>query len=116
MASILDLKRQTYMKLNASTRKPALDYLSAKYKNIRFALPAKISMVIDHSNVANSPGIAHLAYGDKNYWWVICLFNGIIDPIADIESGTTLQLPALADINAFLSSQDQQDLTTSVTI
>lgn len=116
MASILDLNRRTYMKIGGTTKKPALDCLSAKYKNIKFVLTPQISYVITSADTANLPGLSSQIYGSRDYWWVIGLFNGILDPIGGLEPGMVLQLPTLADINAFLSTQDTQAENSSVTI
>lgn len=113
MATVLDLNRRTYMKRGQAKRE-TLDYLSAKYKNLRFILPANQSYVISTRDKANAPGLAFQFYGDRGYWWVICLYNGILDPINGFEPGMVIQLPTLADINALLSSQDTQQLAASV--
>lgn len=112
--SLIDLKRITYMDVNGTTKNPRLSYLSAKYKNIRFFLPPVNTYVVTSADVANLPGIAFNVYRDKDYWWVIGLYNGIIFPERDLKPGMVLQLPALSDINALLASEEQQ--LTNVTI
>jgi hypothetical protein len=114
--SILDLNRSSYLRLGGTPKRPGVDYLSAKYKNIKFTLTPKQSYTVSNSDMANAPGIAFSVYGDADYWWVICLFNGILNPITDFKPGMVLQLPTLADINAFLSSQDTSPEDAQVTI
>jgi hypothetical protein len=114
MSSLVDLKRINYMTLGGSTKNPRIDYLSAKYKNIRHLLPAVNTYVVTASDVANLPGIALNVYRDKDYWWVIGLYNGIIFPETDLVPGLVLQLPSLSDINSLLASEEQQ--LTNVTI
>lgn len=114
MSSLVDLKRITYMKVSGSTKKPRLNYLSAKYKNIRHLLPAVNTYVVTSSDVANLPGIAFNVYRDRDYWWVIGLYNGIIFPETDLVPGLVLQLPSLSDINSLLAAEDRS--LTNVTI
>jgi len=116
MANILDLNRASYLQTGGTTKKPYLDYLSPKYLNIKFQLPASKNYIVDGSDRANAPGIAFNFYGDRDYWWIVCMYNGIIDPITEFSPGTVLQLPSLADVNTFLSSQDPQQLSTLITI
>ena len=114
MSSLVDLKRVTYMEIGGSQKNPRLNYLSAKYKNIRHLLPAANTYVVTSSDVSNLPGISFNVYRDKDYWWVIGLYNGIIFPETDLVPGLVLQLPSLSDINALLASEDQA--LTNVTI
>jgi hypothetical protein len=115
-STVLDLNRKSYMNVGGTSKKPNLNYLSAKYKNIRFLLNAEFSYTVDISDVANSPGIAFNVYGDRDYWWVVCLYNGVTDPINGFVPGMVLQLPTLADINALLSAQDTQQTNATVII
>lgn len=110
MSTFIDLNRASYLK--ASPSPDRLNYLSAKYKNIRFNLKASQSFTLTNQDIANAPGIAFSVYGDVGYWWVICMFNGVISPIEDLVPGATLQLPSLSDLNAYLTSQDQSLINT----
>lgn len=116
--SAIDLRRVTYMTTStAKASTQSLDYFSAKYLNIKNVLPVSQIYTLNLSDYANAPGLAFQFYGDTGYWWVICLYNGIIDPITGFQPGDTINLPSLADINALLSNQDEQLLaTTTVTI
>lgn len=115
-SSVLDLNRVSYLSLGGNTKKPALDYLSPKYLNIKYLLPAAKAYNMTSADQANAPGIAFSFYGSADYWWVVCLYNGILDPITELTPGRVLQLPNLADVNAFLSSQDTQQLDVQLTI
>lgn len=115
-SSILQLNRQAYLTIGGTTKRPYLDFLSPKYLNIKHKLPSAKSYAIDGADQANAPGIAFSFYGSADYWWIVCLYNGILDPITELVPGLVLQLPNLADVNAFLSSQDTQQLDALVTI
>lgn len=114
MTTVLNLNRSAYLSRGTDTK--SLDYLTAKYLNIRYIVPARESFVVTQADNANSPGIAFDYYGSADYWWIICMFNGILDPVEDLTPGRVLQLPSLADINAFLSLKETegQDLTTTI--
>lgn len=114
MSAFIDLNRATYLK--GSVDPSRLNYLSAKYKNITFRIVPKQHYVVTHADTANSFGLADAIYGDKGYWWVLCMFNGILDPISEISPGVTLKLPSLADINNFLTSQDSNVVNSTVVI
>ena len=114
MSTVLNLNRSAYLSAGVSPK--TLSYLSAKYLNIRYIVPARDTFVVTQAYVANAPGIAFDYYGSQDYWWVVCLFNGILDPIEDFVPGLALQLPSLTDINAFLSLKETegQDLTVTI--
>lgn len=120
MTALVNLNRSFYMSTTTVVQtggsKQVLDYLSPKYKNIRYKLPINQTITIGAHDQANAPGIAHRIYGDKSYWWVVCMFNGIINPVTELEPGTVIMLPSLNDINALLSEEpsDNSGISTVV--
>lgn len=114
MATMIDLNRATYLQVGGVEGAPVIDYLSANYLNIRFLLKARDTYQVTTADSCNLPGIAHKVYGDKGYWWIIGMYNGIIDPVQDLVPGLVLQLPAISDINAMLSKQTAQTLTNVI--
>jgi len=113
MSSFVDLNRASYLKDGTEDR---LNYMSAHYLNIKFLVPPSFVYVVKISDVANAPGIAFNVYGDRGYWWIVCLYNGILEPISAFKPGTSLQLPSLSDINLFLTTQEQADGSNVITI
>lgn len=106
MSSFVELSRASY--LRGSVSPDRLNYLSAHYKNIRFRVPATQRYNVTAFDECNAPGIAYNVYGDKGYWWVVCQYAGINNPMTQFVPGLVLQLPSLADLNTFLTSiQDQ---------
>lgn len=59
----------------------------------------------------NLPGIAHAYMGDKSFWWVILMFNGLQDPVGDIVSGLKLKIPNKSEIMRLLESDPLTTLT-----
>lgn len=39
--------------------------------------------------------ISNLAYGTPDLWWVIYEFNGIKDPLFELQTGTVLRIPSI---------------------
>lgn len=114
-ATLLSLNRATFMTSDPNNPN-SLDYLSAKYKNIGQILPASQTLIITQKYVANPFGIAFDVYGNRDYWWLVCLFAGVLNPITDFINGMVIQLPSLSDLNALLNSQTTADLGANVTL
>jgi hypothetical protein len=44
--------------------------------------------------------LGYLFYGDEGLWWVICQYNGIIDPFAELVEGKMLLIPTTERVKA----------------
>lgn len=42
--------------------------------------------------------IASMYYRNPQYWWIIAIANDIIDPLTELEIGTTLRIPPLLSV------------------
>ena len=45
--------------------------------------------------------ISQKVYGTVTFWWVICLTNGIANPLTDLSVGQQLEIPNILDIYDF---------------
>lgn len=81
----------------------SLDYLSSRYNSIGFLVYAGSTYRISQSDLANLPGIADRLYSDINLWWLLAMYNGIVDPINDLVVGLVLRVPTLSSIQEFLA-------------
>ena len=45
--------------------------------------------------------ISYKNYGTVDFWWIICLVNGIENPLDDLEEGQILKIPNQFDIFNF---------------
>ena len=45
--------------------------------------------------------ISYKTYGTVRYWWIICLVNGIQNPLSDFVVGNVLKIPNILDIYDF---------------
>lgn len=51
--------------------------------------------IVSDSDLGQPDRIAWRVYGDSNWWWLICSYNGIINPMTDMYLGQRLRIPAL---------------------
>lgn len=51
--------------------------------------------------------VAQSFYGSVEYWWVICEFNGIRDPMFELKLGQILRIPALKRVLAAISALEE---------
>ncbi len=42
-------------------------------------------------------------YGTTEFWWVICMVNGIIDPLVDMVEGMRLKQPSYQAVQQLMS-------------
>jgi hypothetical protein len=49
-----------------------------------------------------------LFYGNEEFWWIICQYNGIIDPIGELVQGRRLLIPLLDRAKKQFLVYDQQ--------
>jgi hypothetical protein len=93
-----------------------LDIYTAKFKDIRFSVPASASVEIDASTESNLPYLAEKYLGDQNLWWIILEYNGLIDPIDDVSPGVTLLIPERRSVIAYLDANLNNTLSTTLEI
>jgi len=88
--------------------KKDIDVCNSPYTNIRYGVTVDKVITIDSKYEANLPGLAYDYYGDQRYWRAILAFNGLVDPINDIQTGVQLGMPNKASLEAFMSSNKEQ--------
>ena len=74
-----------------------------EHTGLRESITASTIYEVSEAFENRAPSIAHEVYGDEKYWWVICLFNGILDPTRDMTVGLRLRIPDKAELDAYLS-------------
>lgn len=115
ISALTSLDRVNYLEVGDDPVRISLDYLSAKYKHIRFVIPAASTFTVTHGFERNAPGIAHEIYRNQKYWPYLMLYNGVVDPVEDVVLGLLLQIPSKEDIDSLLNAEDTSELT-AVTI
>ena len=63
------------------------DSFHSLYKNLRYQIKNYTTYKVTSGDVANLPGISFNVYGTVNLWRVILEFNGLSDPINDVQVG-----------------------------
>lgn len=81
-----------------------LDVFGAKFKNIRYNLPAERTIQLKAEDAHNLPGLAFRLLGDTSLWWVLLDFNGLYDAIEDIRPGMYLRIPSRTNLIAYLET------------
>lgn len=89
-----------------------LDVQSSEYANVRWNVPVDRLVTITAPYVANLPGLAYDVYGNQDYWRAILAFNGLQDPISDVQVGVVIGLPNDAGLQAFLTRTKQSNSVT----
>jgi hypothetical protein len=90
-----------------------LDALSSSYINVRFGVPVVQLVTVSAKYAANLPGLAFDFYGSVDYWRAILAFNGLQDPVSDVQVGVVLGLPDQSGLQAFLAATNE-DLTQTI--
>ena len=89
-----------------------LDVQNSEYTNVRWGVPVYKIITITSAYVANLPGLAYAVYGNQDYWRAILAFNGLQDPISDVQVGVVIGLPNDAGLQAFLTRTKQSSSVT----
>jgi len=83
-----------------------IDWMSADYVQERRLLVDYItsydSYLVTEANQSLPEVISYDVYGTSDLWWVLCLYNGIIDPMRELLPGVELKVPNLEQIDSFL--------------
>jgi hypothetical protein len=88
------------------------DVFQSGYKNIRFNIQQTQQIQLDDSTAYNLPGICYQAYGDTSLWYGLMAYNGLSDPLTDIQPGIVLLIPPKSAIQAYISRQASSSAST----
>lgn len=89
-----------------------LDVFSAKFRDLALLSATSRVITIDASTEANLPYIAEKYLGTSRLWWAILMYNGLLDPIADISIGTRLAIPSRSSLVTVLESSNRSNIST----
>ena len=56
---------------------------------------------IEQGDLMRPDLISYRIYGTIDYWWLICMINGIQNPLKDMVVGALLEIPSVLDIYDF---------------
>ncbi len=80
------------------------DWLNTTYVGSIKSLPVSQKLILPPKYVPYPDLLSYDLYGTVDYWWVLCMFNGVVRIFADMTPGTLWKIPALSDIQSMLSS------------
>ena len=73
-------------------------------KNVMQSHPTDIVYYVESQYVNKPHMLGYVFYGDTGLWWVICQYNGILDPITEIIEGKLLMIPLKERISSLGNS------------
>lgn len=81
-----------------------LDYMAASYLNLSDSITKYSTHVISQAFEGRPDLISYKLYGTVDLWWVICQFNGVVNPLTDLEVGKLLKAPDYSQVMHFLQT------------
>lgn len=110
MSSNTDFNYSNYTPIDSTGTR--YNPFKSAYKNIRFALAASGSHVINEADMANLPGLALRYFNDTSAWRVMLAFNGLQNAIQEVYPGLVLQIPSKDDVSKYLTQQQNNQPVT----
>lgn len=86
----------------------SLDVLSASYNNIHEDVTAFQYFVVTESEAGLPDAIAKRFYDTEELWWMICVYNAIIDPYTELVAGMRIKIPDLQQVTLALYNQNKE--------
>lgn len=78
------------------------DPLTGQFQYQLLSLPVAGEYLIQ-GNVERPDAISYLIYGDPQYWWILLMYNGILD-VSGISTGTVISYPSIDNLENLLFS------------
>lgn len=75
--------------------------------------------VVENFYEGNPQAISTVFYGEPRLWWLICQYNNILDPVAEIKPGRILFIPSKDRVSLMLTGREggfnsQRELTPTI--
>jgi hypothetical protein len=84
------------------------DWLNARYVDLHEKVLETMFHTVSETDIGQPDLIAYTYYGDSNWWWLICSYNGIVNPMVDMYLGQKLRIPLLHQAQMSLQSPPDQ--------
>lgn len=84
------------------------DWLNARYVDLHEKVLETLFHTVSDTDIGQPDLIAYTYYGDSNWWWLVCSYNGIVNPIVDMYLGQKLRIPSLHQAQMSLQSPPDQ--------
>jgi len=80
------------------------DLLAAKYINLRDSIKTYSIAIITSVEENRSDIISKKYYGTEELWWIICQFNGVVNPLEDLYVGLEIKIPKYQELIIYLQN------------
>lgn len=90
--------------------------LAARYVNKLRNLPALTIHTVQNFEQGRMDLIALKYYKRDDLWWPLAVYNGIINPIAEVVTGTVLRIPSKSDIESALSAANTKQVNSNSSV
>lgn len=77
------------------------DFLDNTLSNFKLT-KTPIYYMVNEADAMRPDMISFEMYNTVNYWWIICMVNGIMNPFTDIKVGKVLIIPSIFDIYTYV--------------
>jgi hypothetical protein len=84
------------------------DWLNVSYLDLQEKAVDYQFHIVSETDIAQPDAIAYNYYGDSNWWWLLCSFNGIVNPMTDMVLGQRLKIPNLHIVQLLLAPKQKQ--------
>lgn len=78
------------------------DWLNARYVDLHEAVLTYDLYTVTDTDLGEPDAIAYKFYGDSRWWWLLCSYNGIVNPLTDMYPGQRLRIPVLQQTQMLL--------------
>lgn len=118
MASANQENRLTYstvlLQRTGSHLTRRLDYLAAGYLDLQRNITNYQVFIIPAGYEGRPERISRKFYETIGFWWVICQFNGVVNPLEDLYAGREIYIPDLGEVLKFLGAKKPVQTGTGV--
>jgi hypothetical protein len=66
--------------------------------------PSDIIYIMEAKYEGRPDLLGYAFYGDTGLWWVICQYNGILDPLSELIEGKPLLIPTKTKVDTFFKA------------
>ncbi len=99
---------------DSSEGKLYIDFLRAEYQEEILGIRVFTEYQINMATEGRLDIISNILYGTPSLWWVIGMYNGIVNPIWELPVGKKLKIPDRNSVDTMLQSVNQPAITQGV--
>lgn len=104
----------TIYRKSLTEQETSLDWLSATYNNLFEQIISDRLFIVTEAESGLPDAITARAYSTSELWWLICVYNGIIDPLDEIQPGLKLRVPDIDQSTVFLFQNSSNVVSSRV--